>query len=337
MQPFTIFAATGDGVTRIDSPEGLRFETSDSLNGREIQSVAVDPNNPQRIYAGSHNYGVAKSLDGGNTWSDAGSGIPHTRIPSMAISACHVENGVSAVFAGTEPSNLYRSYDDGDSWVGSPELPELPSSSSWSFPPRPWTHHTRWITPHATDPAVLFVGIELGGVMRSLDGGETWEDRKPGSYTDSHAIAVHGTALDRVYEAAGQGVSVSHDRGSSWSEVDSGMDRHYSWGLAVDPLDPDLWYVSASHSARYAHRSSGDAQAILYRKRGQESWQPLNGDLEQPLPYMPYSLLTLRERPDTLLAGMKNGEIWLTEDAGDSWRQLDVQLSGILQLSEAAR
>jgi photosystem II stability/assembly factor-like uncharacterized protein len=50
---------------------------------------------------------------------------------------------------------------------------------------------------------------------------------------------------------------------------------------------------------------------------------------------MPYSLLTLRERPGVLLAGMQHGEILLSDDAGDNWRKLDLKLPALLQLSEA--
>ena len=52
---------------------------------------------------------------------------------------------------------------------------------------------------------------------------------------------------------------------------------------------------------------------------------------------MPYALLTPRDRPHALFAGMQNGEIWLTEDTGDTGRQLDVKLPGLLALAEAIR
>ena len=214
----------------------------------------------------------------------------------------------------------------------------------------------------AKDAVVVRAGVDAPGVVRidgdaldaaalqkqrrvclvvradvdARDGGETWEDRKPGSQHDSHAIATHPVDPARIYEAAGGGVAASTDRGDTWFPVDQGMDRHYSWGLAVDPADPDLWYVSASFSASYAHRSNGDARAILYRKRGDAPWQALNGTLPQPLPYMPYALLTLRDRPGVLVVGMQHGAIMLSEDEGDAWRTLDVQLPGLLALSEAA-
>ncbi len=336
MDGFRLFAATGDAVARIDTKDGNKCTVDYSLERMKVQCVAVDPHDPERVVAGTDDDGVFLSTDGGASWDFIGEALQHRRTPSVAISAARQTNGKSAIYVGTEPSRLYRTEDDGQTWEDFPELPALPSSDTWSFPPRPWTHHTRWITPHASNPDIIYVGIELGGVMRSLDGGASWEDRKPGAYTDSHAIRVHPSATERVYEAAGQGVAMSADEGASWTPVDEGMDRHYCWGIAVDPGDPDLWYVSASFGARYAHARNGNAQGQIYRKRGAAPFELLNGALDNPLAYMPYSLLTLRDRPGVILAGMQHGEVLLSEDAGDSWRRLGVSLPGLLQLDEAA-
>mgnify|MGYP001172792452 CR=1 FL=1 len=336
MQPLRFFAATGDAVARIDLDEKLKGTVDVFLEGSGVQCVAVDTHDPRRIYAGTHDHGVFRSLDAGENWEFVGEGIPHKRTPSIAISSVHRENGQSVVYAGTEPSNLYRTEDDGRTWREFSRLPELPSSPTWSFPPRPWTHHTRWIALHQHDPQLIFVGIELGGVMRSRDGGETWEDRKPGSQHDSHAIATHPVDASRIYEAAGGGVSASTDRGDTWVPVDDGMDRHYSWGLAVDPENPDLWYVSATFSARYAHRNEGDARAKLYRKDGSKPWEALTVYGVDTLPYMPYALVALRDRPNTLVVGMQNGGMLFSDDRGDSWRTMDVSLPALLALSQAA-
>src|SRR5258708_16926773 len=93
-------------------------------------------------------------------------------VVSVGVSRSAEHSGLSAVYAGTEPSSLYRSEDGGLSWQLLPALRELPSASSWSFPPRPWTHHVRTIALHPTDPESLAVGIELGGGMRSGEGGK---------------------------------------------------------------------------------------------------------------------------------------------------------------------
>jgi photosystem II stability/assembly factor-like uncharacterized protein len=339
MEPFRLFAATGDAVARLESRDNQSIDTTLILEGSGAQCVAVDPHDSNRVFVGTFDTGVYRTRDGGETWTAVSEAMPDTRVLSIAVSPCDRVDGRAVVYAGTEPSNLYRSQDDGRTWQPSPALTRLPSAPTWSFPPRPWTHHTRWIAPHPTDPATIYVGIELGGVMITRDGGATWEDRKPGSQFDAHAIATHPAAPERVYEAAGGGVATSSDAGRTWRPDDDGMDRHYTWGLAVDAADPDLWYVSASFGARQAHRRDGDAQGVLFRKRGDGPWQALGGDgagLQRPLPYMPYALVAPRGRPGALIAGMQNGDLFLTEDAGETWRPIPTGLKSLLALSEAA-
>ena len=66
--------------------------------------------------------------------------VAGTDYSSVAVSAVD-----GAVYAGTEPSRLFRSDDRGESWRELKALLELPSRPRWSFPPRPWTSHVRWI------------------------------------------------------------------------------------------------------------------------------------------------------------------------------------------------
>ena len=155
-----------------------------SLGGNGVQCIAVDPADHDTVYAGLADGGVRRSSDGCKTWVDCG--LPAPQVFSVAVSAAD-----GAVYAGTEPSALYRSDDRGKSWRGLDGLLELPSRPTWSFPPRPWTSHVRWIAPSPHDADVVLAGIELGGLMRSTDGGETWEDQRPGSQPDVHSLAWH--------------------------------------------------------------------------------------------------------------------------------------------------
>lgn len=328
----TLFAATGNDVVRIHSDSSGNWAVKAVLTGKGVQCLAMDPLDAKRMYAGTFDNGLFRSDDGGLRWHPAGDGIPHPRILSVAVSPSDRSDSIGAVYAGTEPSSLYRSRDGGETWQDLPSLRDIPSAPTWSFPPRPWTSHVRWVAPHWEDPEIVFVGIELGGVMRSTDAGRTWEDRKPGSYHDSHAILTHPTAKTRVYEAAGGGVSYSHDTGDTWQQLDEGMDRHYVWGLAADPGDPDLWYVSATHSARFAHGDRESADALIYRRRGEEPWTVLDGGLNPPLQVMPYALLAPLDRPGELYAGMRTGTLWHSTDSGDSWSEINLNLPGILSL-----
>lgn len=344
--PLRLYAATGDDVVRVDLGPGQDPRITTVLERIGAQCVALDPADPGRVLAGTFDNGAFLTLDGGQRWQHASDGIPHPRVLSVAISAPDRVDGKGALFAGTEPSNLYRSRDDGRNWDAFPALPKLPSAPTWSFPPRPWTSHVRWIEPDPHNADVLFVGIELGGVMRSTDGGTTWEDRKPGSQYDCHALAIHPVAHDRVYEAAGGGVAYSVDHGATWQPCDDGMDRHYSWGVAVDPEDPDLWYVSAAPGPGHAHSSNRDAQAMLYRTRGVPGgvrWEPLGAPgtdtrharLHHPNAVMPYSLCTIPDWPNGLIVGMRDGTVLLSDDAGDTFQSLPLQLPGILRVVTA--
>jgi hypothetical protein len=183
----------------------------------------------------------------------------------------------------------------------------------------------RSIAPSPHDARLLLAGIELGGLMRSDDGGATWSDHRPGAQKDVHALTWHPTVPGRAYEAGGGGAAWSRDGGLSWQPADEGRDRHYTWALAVDPDDPDCWYVSANPSARLAHYGEQSAEAYLYRWRGGGPWRPLAGGLPQPLDSFPYALSA---GSGSLFAGLGDGRIYRNDDRGDHWEQLDVGPDG---------
>jgi photosystem II stability/assembly factor-like uncharacterized protein len=220
-----------------------------------------------------------------------------------------------AVYAGTEPSALFRSDDSGATWRELNALLDLPSRPTWSFPPRPWTSHVRWIAPSPHEPDLLLVGIELGGLMRSVDGGGSWQDHRPGAQRDVHSLAWHPRTGGRAYEAGGGGAAWSDDGGESWQGAETGLDRHYTWSVAVEPDDPDSWYVTAS-TGPYAAHGKGDPQARIYAWRD-GAWQPLSGGLPEPLPAMPYALVSTERR---LFAGLADGQLWASMDRGDTWQ-----------------
>lgn len=302
-----LYAATGDAIARLDETnDGWTAELF--LGGSGTQCLAIDPHDPDTLYAGLRKGGVRRTRDGGRSWVDCA--LPEPGAFSLAVSAAD-----GAVYAGTEPSRLFRSDDRGESWRELEGLLELPSRPAWSFPPRPWTSHVRWIAPSPHDADLLLVGIELGGLMRSTDGGVSWQDHRPGAQRDVHSLAWHQRVLGRAYEAGGGGAAFSEDAGESWQPADDGRDRHYTWSVAVDPDDPELWYVSAS-TGPYAAHGGRDPQARIYRRQGGEAWRQLAGGLPEPLLAMPYALVAGESR---LFAGLADGQIWESSDHGDSW------------------
>jgi photosystem II stability/assembly factor-like uncharacterized protein len=301
-----LYAATGDAIARLDETGGA-WSVELSLSGSGAQCLAVDPDDGDTAYAGLVEGGVRRTTDGGRTWTDCD--LPQPGVFSLAVSAAD-----GAVYAGTEPSALYRSDDRGETWRELTALLDLPSRPTWRFPPRPWTSHVRWIAPSPHDGDLLLVGIELGGLMRSTDGGETWHDHRPGAQRDVHSLAWHPRVQGRAYEAGGGGAAYSVDGGDTWTPADEGRDRHYTWSVAVDPDDEQRWYVSASTGPFAAH-GGGDPEAQVYARRD-GVWHTVGGGLPEPLPAMPYALVATDGR---LFAGLSNGELWTSDDRAESW------------------
>lgn len=317
-----LYLATGDALA-ITYPRSGRWRVELQLVDLPTQCVAVDPRRPEYVYCGTFGQGLWRSRDAGSSWESAGPGIAHAQVMSVAVSSLEHNGRTGVVWAGTEPSALFRSEDGGATWVERPSLRDLPSASTWSFPPRPWTHHVRWIAPDPVVPQRLFVGIELGGVMRSLDGGETWEDRKRGGQPDAHTLGTHPQAPGRVYEAAGGGYAESLDGGATWHRYDAGLRHSYLWGLAIDPGNPETVIVSAATGPRQAHDRSA-AWATVYRRTGQGPWQEVRTGLREPKGTRVYELGANPAEPGVFYAATRDGELFRSPDAGLSWEYQDV-------------
>jgi photosystem II stability/assembly factor-like uncharacterized protein len=319
-----IFAATDNDVVRLDLDATSRAAEA-VLTGVAPRALAVDPREPDRVYVGTFDDGIFVTDNAGESWRRPEHAPADGRVLALAASSA-----TDHVYAGTEPSNLYRSEDHGRSWELLPALRELPSEPNWSFPGRPWTHHVRTVALHPVDPNQLTVGIELGGVMRSSDGGASWLDHNPQAHSDAHWLLTHPAVPDRVYESAGQGIALSEDRGATWIKREQGLDRTYAWATAVDPERPERWYVAVSRSP-YAAHGSGDGEARLMRTDG-NGWQPVDSWEKTPeLRRMPYALVA--PAADELVVGLRSGVLLHSRDAGESWTLLEFELDGVIALA----
>jgi photosystem II stability/assembly factor-like uncharacterized protein len=218
----------------------------------------------------------------------------------------------------------------------------------WFTPAEAGAPYVLAIALSPSDPDVIVAGVEAGAVLRSGDGGKTWKGHLKGAIRDCHSLTFHATDSNWVYEAGGYGAAFSRDGGATWQQPDtatlfdfirlmrgggvrpssSGLDRIYGFAVGADPARPEVWYISVSPGPFKAH-VEGKAEAFIYRKSGDSSWEKLNGGLPQPLPHMPYALLPDRDAPGHLYAGLSNGDVWQTADYGDHWQQLPLNLGSI--------
>src|SRR5215469_13423468 len=180
----TLFAATEHGL--LIARHALDWTVEKHLENHAVECVAIDPLVPARAYCGTAREGVWRSDDGGRSWDRAGAGVTHAAVMAVAVSATETDDEGGVVYAGTEPSGVFRSSDGGSSWTEMAGMLELPSRSTWSFPPRPETHHVRWIEADPVATGRLYVAIEAGALLRTPDAGQTWEDRVAGGPYDTH-------------------------------------------------------------------------------------------------------------------------------------------------------
>jgi photosystem II stability/assembly factor-like uncharacterized protein len=312
-----LFVCTRDRrVIRLDR-DGPAWTAEPVLEDVSAQCVAADG---KRAVVGTQGGGALLTPDGGAHWERVP--LPEDDVLSVAIGRAD-----GALYAGTEPSRLFVNRGD-ESWTELKALQEIPSRDQWSFPPRPWTHHVRWIAPDPRLSERLLVGIELGGLMFTDDGGGTFTDHRPGAKRDTHCIAWHPAAEGRAYQAAGDGAARSDDGGLTWEPVDAGRQLRYCWALAVDPADPERWYVSAASGPGAAHAGER-ARGELYRWEG-DAWRRL----DLPGESMPYALAF---DDSVLIAGMADGRILGSGDRGESWEEADVRVGSIIAMAASPR
>jgi hypothetical protein len=295
----SVFVCTSDDRLVALDRDGGWWTAAAALEGLGAQCVATDGT---RVLVGTRGHGLFVSGDAGESWD-------HVQLPESDVFSVAIGAADGALYAGTEPSRLFVAR-DGGAWTELEALQDIPSRDRWSFPPRPWTHHVRWIAPDPHHRERLLVGIELGGVMYTDDGGASFEDHRPGAKLDAHGLAWHPQADGRAYQAAGDGAAWSRDGGRTWESADAGRDLRYCWAVAVDPTEPERWYVSAASGPGAAH-SGMSARGRLYRWDDDE-WRAL----ALPPDSMPYALAATGE---DLLAGLADGRILTSDDRGETW------------------
>jgi len=291
-----------------------------------VECVAASRARPERAFVGTFGAGLFRTTDAGESWSRVDLEPPAGSEGAGAMTAVAVAPwDADVVFAGTEPSRVYRSVDGGESFHRLPGLLALPSSDEWSFPPRPDTHHVRWLEPDPCREGRVLVAVEACALVTLdvTDGTASFRERPPGAPRDTHAMATHPDAPGRVYAAAGDGYAESSRHGDAWTHPQDGLDHRYCWSVAVDPANPEVRLVSAASGARTAH-APGRAETYVYRKRGDEPWSlamdGLDGADGQTRP-----VLAAGDDAGAFYATSNRG-LYRTVDAGASWTELDVDL-----------
>jgi photosystem II stability/assembly factor-like uncharacterized protein len=326
-----VLVGTNEGIVRMERSGSGWNTTHRTLTDLHIHAVLKEPTSGL-VFAGANKGSVHISRDDGRTWSRSDNGLAETNVYSL--NAVQRKNGQTRVYLGTEPARMFFSDDLGASWSVMPSFRDVPSVDKWRFPGPPHIAHLKSIDFEHGNPDTIYGSVEVGALLRSRDEGETWEELTP-EYPDIHRCVIPPTNLDRLYVTGGDGIYVSSTGGSSWEHwSDRSADiGGYPDQLVYHPSNPDLMFICAAHKSPGTWHENHHSGSRIGRSRdGGRTWEVLTNGLPDRMQGSVESMcFDTYGDGGTLLVGTSIGEVWVSEDLGDSW---SIAIQGLAPISK---
>ncbi|MCL1916461.1 MAG: hypothetical protein FWG17_07145 [Desulfovibrionaceae bacterium] len=274
----TLYAATSLGLLKsLDG--GASWDSLGEALPRDIppSAVAISRYNSKELYVGYDGLGLFKSSDGGQSWQSMNDGLPNTSVRCIAINPLnpnlvylgilggvaistnagrfwHMSSGFKRtvnvntiainpqdpqyLYAGTGGAGVFKSGNSGVSWKDVNEgLSSLSITALHVDPENPDVVLAGAY--HPATPTDVYVGEASGGVFRSQDGGQSWQES---SLLNIHifSLAADPSQANLVYAGAWGGIYRSADKGLSWMDVNAGLDNAFPHTIHVLSSNPPV-------------------------------------------------------------------------------------------------
>jgi hypothetical protein len=237
---------------------------------------------------------------------------------------CSAVGGRARVYAGTEPAHLYVSDDLGAGWHELAALRGVPSVSKWTFPAPPHDAHVKNVSVDPSDPDVLYASVEQGGLFKSVDGGATWAELH-GFNDDCHRLLILRSDTQTLYLPTGYGFYRSTDGGENWEVLTDRVSRiGYPDPMVIHPRDERLMFVAGGEQDPYHWMQTKSANPRIARSRdGGDTWEIVGNGMPERLDSS-FEAMALEAWNGGygVYAGNTDGEIYYTDDEGDTWRKV---------------
>ncbi|MFW6066990.1 MAG: WD40/YVTN/BNR-like repeat-containing protein [Myxococcota bacterium] len=267
------------------------------------------------------------------------------------------------IYVGTIPGGLFVSDDGGESFelnrplwnhesrggdlfdgegTGVTHWFGTPASEGGEFAPG---IHSILVDPR--DPDRVLVAVSTAGVLETTDGGRTWRGRNQGMLNDylpdpaaewghdPHQIALCPAQPDHVWQQNHSGVFYSDDGAATWRRVsDPDQGVHFGFPVAVDDEDGRVAWLVPGRSDQ-ERMAIGGGLFVARTEDGGRSWQPLRRGLPQEHAYDVVYRHALGNRGDILAFGSTTGNLYVSEDRGDTWQTIGNNLPPVYSVEVA--
>jgi photosystem II stability/assembly factor-like uncharacterized protein len=279
-----------------------------------VRALAVDPRNQRRLYLGTEQ-GLFCSENGADHWSRVQSPLDGLQIWSIL----HLPAAADVMLVGTCPARIFRSGDNGRSW-GEADVRMRQDC--------PRIMHTRVtsICGHPNNAKIVWAGVEIDGLHRSHDGGQSWQSVGTGlSSQDIHALA-YLMGSGRLVATTNNDVNVSLDDGDRWQplQLNKVLPLPYFRGLAQRADGRDLLLGNGD-------APPGTSGLVARSLDGGVSWQ------EASMPARAnstiWSFAVNAADPMLVYASSVSGLVYRSTDGGASWHKLGREFGEIRALA----
>jgi photosystem II stability/assembly factor-like uncharacterized protein len=278
-----------------------------------VRALAIHPQNPDIVYAGTQS-GPYRSADQGEHWEKVD--LPDHGLPVWSV-MFHPQDP-EVMFVGYENCEIYRSDDDGERWMRLPVSVRFPEITT--APGANPAKRVLKMDASVGDPDVLYAAIEVGGTLRSLDGGEHWENLSQGQYVNDDTVDMHGVLASRwrpgnVFAIGRAGMFHSPDGGDHWRLVPleplNAKGQSYCRDIREVPGNPRKIWLAAGAGFQ------SDVGVLLHSTDGGDNWRRV--DIGMRPAHTMFALAFDERHPERMSCATNGGEVYSSLDGGESW------------------
>lgn len=359
-----IYVASRKGLIEVDGDGSGGWRVGRGHLLAEPVSAFLRDSRDGHLYAALHlgHFGakLRKSVDGGESWQEMV--VPSYPVeeqkagedkaaPALVMIWTLVAGGADQpgrLWAGTLPGGLFRSDDFGASWTLIESLWNRPERAQWfgGGYDQPGIHSIL-IDPRNSQKITL--AISCGGIWKSSDDGRSWRlvgkglraeylpPEQAGGLESQDVHLLHGCAAapERMWAQHHNGIFRSDDGGETFTEVTAAAPSGFGFAVAAHPAQPETAFFVPGVKDE-CRIPVGQKLIVARTQDGGRSFESLSAGLPEPSYDLVYRhALAIDGQGKRLAMGSTTGNLWVSEDGGESWSLVSAFLPPVYQVAFA--